>query len=272
MGQFLMTDSREFAAGGIHAASRDGIGMLTIDNQPRRNALTAAMWRAIPEAIGWLIGEAGARVIILAGAGARDFSAGADISEFALVRKDAETARLYEAENCAAFAALRQARVPVIAAIRGICYGGGFGLAAACDLRLAAASAAFAVPAARLGLAYPADAIQDFYEALGPQLARRMLFTGGAVGSEELLANGFLLEVTEDGALDGAAFSLAETIAANAPLSIQAAKLALRAVAQQDSDLLREANIVGSSTFDSHDYAEGRAAFAERRKPIFKGR
>ncbi|WP_084364456.1 enoyl-CoA hydratase-related protein [Rhizobium sp. RU36D] len=267
-----MTNSRDFAAGGIHAACGDGLGMLTIDNQPRRNALTAAMWRAIPDAVTWLIGEAGARVIVLAGAGGRDFSAGADISEFAQVRKDTESARIYEAENSAAFAALRQARVPVIAAVRGICYGGGLGLAAACDLRLGTASATFAVPAARLGLAYPADAIQDFYESLGPQMARQMLFTGAPVGAQALLANGFLLDVTEDGALDGAAFSLADTIAANAPLSVQAAKLALRAVAQQDADLLREADIVGSSTFDSRDYAEGRAAFAERRKPIFEGR
>lgn len=267
-----MKQARDFAGAGIHAACGDGIGMLTIDNPTRRNALTAAMWRGIPDALAWLVGEAGARAIILAGAGGRDFSAGADISEFALVRKDAETARIYEAENCAAFAAVRNARVPVIAAIRGICYGGGLGLAAACDLRLAASTAVFAVPAARLGLAYPADAIQDFHAALGPQMARRMLFTGLSFSAADLLHNGFLLEMTDDGALEGAAFSLAEMIASNAPLSVQAAKLALRAVAQQDADLLREADIVGSSTFDSADYAEGRAAFAERRKPAFTGK
>lgn len=267
-----MKQTREFADGGIRAGSRDGVGILTIDNQARRNALNAAMWRAVPEALSWLVEEAQARVVILAGAGSRDFSAGADISEFATVRKDAETARIYEAENCAAFAAIRNARVPVIAAIRGICYGGGLGLAAACDLRIAGQTATFAVPAAKLGLAYPADAIQDFHHALGPQFARKMLFTGAPFTSEEMHLRGFLLEVTDDGALDGTTFSLAETIATNAPLSVQAAKLGLRAVAQQDEYLLREAEIIGAATFDSADYAEGRAAFAERRKPDFTGR
>lgn len=87
----------------------------------------------------------------------------------------------------------------------------------------------------------------------------------------ELVGSGFLLEVTAPEALDAAALSLAETIAANAPLSVQASKLALRATAQNDDDLLREAEVIGASTFDSADYAEGRAAFAEKRRPVFTG-
>lgn len=266
-----MKQVRDFAAGRVHAESRAGVGVLVIDNPERKNAVTAAMWRAIPDAIHWLCGEAGARAIILSGAGGRDFSAGADISEFPLVRKDTATARLYEADNSEAFAAVREARVPVIAAIRGICYGGGFGLAAACDLRIADDTAAFAVPAARLGLAYPADAVQDFARSLGDQMARKALYTGAAMRTAELLACGFLLEVTTPDALDGKVFALAETIASNAPLSVQASKLALRAAAEQDDDLLREAEVTGASTFDSADYAEGRRAFAEKRKPVFTG-
>ncbi|HCL65693.1 MAG TPA: enoyl-CoA hydratase [Rhizobium sp.] len=261
----------EFAGGGIRAASQAGIGLLVIENPARKNAITAAMWRAIPEAVHWLCGEAKVRAVILAGSGDRDFSAGADISEFPSVRKDTATARQYEAENSAAFAAIRDARVPVIAAIRGICYGGEFGLAAACDLRIADESAVFAVPAARLGLAYPADAIQDFALSLGAQLARKALYTGAPMRAAELVGSGFLLEVTVPEALDAAAFSLAEIIAANAPLSVQASKLALRATAQNDDDLLREAEVIGASTFDSADYAEGRAAFSEKRRPVFTG-
>lgn len=267
-----MKHTSEFAAGKILVSSQNGVGILTIDNPERKNAINAAMWRAIPEAMHWLATWGEARVIVLTGGGTRDFSAGADISEFPVVRKDTATAKVYESENSAAFAAIRNSRVPVIAAIRGICYGGGFGLAAAADLRIAAKDAAFAVPAARLGLAYPADAVQDFFHALGPQISRKMLFTGLAIGATELSTTGFLIEVTASGALDAAALSLAETIAANAPLSIQASKLALRAVAANDDDLLREAEIIGATTFDSSDYAEGRAAFAEKRRPIFNGR
>lgn len=266
-----MKQIRDFAAGRIRAESREGIGFLTIDNPERKNAITAAMWRAIPDAVHWLCGEAGARAIVLSGAGERDFSAGADISEFPVVRNDTATARLYEADNSSAFAAVREARVPVIAAIRGICYGGGFGLAAACDIRIADETAAFAVPAARLGLAYPADAVQDFARSLGDQMARKVLYTGRAMRATELLACGFLLDVTAPETLSERAFALAEMIASNAPLSVQASKLALRAVAEVDDDLLREAEVVGASTFDSADYAEGRRAFAEKRKPVFTG-
>ncbi len=267
-----MKHTSEFAAGKILASSQNGVGILTIDNPERKNAINAAMWRAIPEAMHWLATWGEARVIVLTGGGRRDFSAGADISEFPTVRKDTATAKVYESENSAAFAAIRNSRVPVIAAIRGICYGGGFGLAAAADLRIAAEDAAFAVPAARLGLAYPADAVQDFFHGLGPQISRKMLFTGLALGATELSTAGFLMEVTASAALDAAALSLAETIAANAPISVQASKLALRAVATNDDDLLREAEIIGATTFDSADYAEGRAAFAEKRRPVFNGR
>lgn len=267
-----MKHTCDFAGGALRAASQDGGGVLVIDNPQRKNALSAAMWRAIPEAIHWLTADGRARAIVLTGAGHQDFSAGADISEFPAVRKDAATARVYEAKNSAAFAAVRDARVPVIAAIRGICYGGGFGLAAACDIRIADETAIFAVPAARLGLAYPADAIQDFVQSLGVQLTRKALFTGQPMKAAELLSSGFLLELVAADALDAATFSLAQTIAENAPLSVQASKLALRAALQHDDDLLREAEVIGAATFDSADYAEGRAAFTERRKPVFTGR
>lgn len=262
----------DFAGGHIRAAVHDGTGALIIDNGARKNALTLAMWHAIPDAIQWLVADAKARAIVLTGGGQSDFSAGADISEFPDVRHDAASAGVYEATNSRAFSAIRDARVPMIAAVRGICYGGGFGLAAACDLRIADETAAFAVPAARLGLAYPADAVRDFATALGSQWARKALFTGAAMSPQELLQNGFLLEVTAAEALDAAAFTLAETIANNAPLSVQASKLALRAFEQGDQTLLSEAQITGASTFDSADYREGRAAFAERRAPAFTGR
>lgn len=267
-----MKQSNTLANGFIKAFADGAKGLLVIDNPQRKNAISAAMWRAIPEAVQWLHATAEVRVIVLIGAGDRDFSAGADISEFTELRKDAATARVYEASNSRAFSAIREAPVPVIAAIRGVCYGGGFGLAAAADLRLASADAVFAVPAAKLGLAYPADAVQDFVRGLGSQMARRALFTGAPLRAPELLAAGFLSEITGQDELERQADILAETIAANAPLSLRASKLALRAVELGEDDLLREAEIIGGSTFESADYREGRAAFAERRQPVFTGR
>ncbi|MBB5572427.1 MULTISPECIES: enoyl-CoA hydratase-related protein [Rhizobium] len=266
-----MSFEHDFASGLLRATCSDAIGTLTIDNPGRKNAITAAMWRAIPQAIRLLTDKAQAHVIIIRGAG-QDFSTGADISEFDSLRKDAETAVAYEALNSAAFTAIRHCRVPTIAAIRGICYGGGFGIAAACDLRVAAEGARFSVPAVRLGIAYPADAVQDIVNALGPQMARVTLFTGAQMSTDKMVAAGFLLEEITTDAFDDEVSALARAIAANAPIALHASKLAVRAVIEQDSDLLREAEVIGAETFDSADYAEGRAAFAARRKPHFTGK
>jgi enoyl-CoA hydratase/carnithine racemase len=266
-----MKQARVFGDGGVRAAGQNGIGALIFDNPTRKNAITKAMWRAIPDALDWLVDDGQIHSIVMTGGGQKDFSAGADISEFATERATALQARSYEAENSAAFSALREVRIPVIAAIRGACYGGAFGLAAAADLRIADDTAVFAIPAARLGLAYPADAVADLQRGLGSQLARHMLFTGAALPATELLACGFLSQVVAPTALEGAAFSLAQTIAANAPLSVSAAKLALRASESNDENLLTEAAVLGAATFESADYLEGRTAFLEKRPPVFKG-
>ena len=266
-----MKFEHDFAGDLIRATCGDAIGTITISNPERKNAVTAAMWRAIPQAVRLLTDEAHAHVIVLRGTGA-DFSAGADIGEFDSLRKNSETAVAYEALNSQAFAAIRHCRVPTIAAIRGVCYGGGFGLAAACDLRIAEQGARFSVPAVRLGIAYPADAVQDIVNALGPQMAKVALFTGAPLSSGKMAAAGFLLEEIEADAFDGEVSALAHAIAANAPIALHASKVAIRAVIERDGDLLREAEVIGAETFDSADYAEGRAAFAERRKPHFTGK
>lgn len=268
-----MNFEHDFAAGQVQTRCADKVGTLVFNNPARKNAINADMWRAIPQALRQLTEEAGARVIVVSGAdGTPDFSAGADISEFDEVRKDAETARLYEAMNSAAFSAVRRCRVPTIAAVRGTCFGAGFGIAAACDLRIADDTARFAVPVARLGITYPSDAVQDIVSALGPQMAKVALFTGAPMSAQKMAAAGFLLEAVAADALEGEISPLADAIAANAPLTLQASKIAVRSIMERDGDLLREAEALGNSTFESADYAEGRAAFAERRKPVFIGK
>lgn len=252
---------------GLDLEISNSVARLVINRPARKNALGAAMWASLPALLAKA--AASARVLILSGAGG-NFCAGADISEFATVRKDAETARAYEAVNSAAFRALRETPIPVIAAIDGICYGGGFGLAAACDMRLAAPDARFSVPAARLGLAYPQDAMADIVAACGPQLAKYLTFTGAVLSAEEALTAGFLMEVHLPAVLEARIDALACQIADAAPLSVKASKAAIRAVT--DRGLAAEAAKLGALTFDSADYAEGRAAFAERRKPGFTGR
>ena len=249
------------------------IGWLVIDNPERRNAVALSMWKAIPEVVAGLDAHPDVRVIIIRGAGEVAFVAGADISEFAETRKDAAHALAYEELNGAAYAALRHAHKPTLAMIHGFCMGGGMGLAVAADMRLAADNAVFAIPAARLGVGYPPDGIRDAVKLIGPARAKDLFFTARRVDHAEALAIGLVDRVLPAAELEAETRALAATIAANAPLSIIAAKAAIDAVsgdpATADYERVRA---LTNTCFDSADFAEGRTAFMEKRKPVFQGR
>lgn len=251
----------------------DRIGVITIDNEPRLNAVTLAMWRAIPQAIARLDANTNVRVIVLRGAGGKAFVSGADISEFAEVRRNAESARAYEADNAAAFSAIRTTRKPTIAMILGPCIGGGLGLALACDLRIAGTSAQFGIPAAKLGLAYPPDGMADIVAAVGSARAKELFFTARRVKADEAQRIGLVSEVVADEDLPAFVETLALTIADNAPLTISAAKAAIGSLMPgADSEMKALATALADAAYDSADFREGRSAFLEKRKPKFEGR
>lgn len=272
MGFVKMTNYREFADNGLRAETIDHVGFLTIERPQRKNAVTELMWREFSAAIDFLATQKDVRAICIKGGGGSDFSAGADIREFDTVRRDAETAQAYESKNSAAFRAVRMAPVPVIAAIRGICFGGGFGLAAAADIRIADETAIFAIPAGRLGLSYPQDAIGDIVEGLGIQMAKSVLFGARRLTAADAHACGFLLDVSSPAQLDSRLDQELERIIVNAPLSNRASKAAIRAYLSASSNDATIAKRLGDQTFESDDYAEGRQAFREKRRPVFTGR
>ncbi len=247
------------------------VATITLNRPDKKNAVTGAMWRRIAAIFAEISANTAVRAVIVRGAGP-DFCAGADIAEFKELRRDTVTAREYEAGNDEAFAAIRDCPVPVIAAIRGVCFGGGFGIAAATDLRIAAPDAVFSVPAARLGLAYPVRAMADIVDSVGSQTAKYLTFTGNRFNAGQALAAGFLLEIADAALLDRRVAELASTIAENAPLSVRASKASIRAAVTGSKEDLARANALGRQTFDSSDYSEGRAAFADKRKPVFSGR
>lgn len=242
-----------------------------IDRPRRKNAITAAMWGALAEIFTQQSTRDDLRAIILKGSGA-DFSAGADISEFDSHRGDAQSAAHYEALNEAAFAAVRHCLIPVIAEIRGICFGGGFGLAAAAHLRIADKTARFKVPAARLGLAYPVNSVQDIVHGVGVQQARHLLLAAEELSASKALNTGFLLDVVAENELAAKAIEIADAICANAPLSVRASQFAIQNVITPSPDTLSTAIKIAEHTFDSEDYREGREAFKAKRAPHFKGR
>ncbi len=248
-----------------------GLAVLVIDNPARLNALTSLMWAAIPRLIGAAEADPEVRVIVLKGAGGKAFSAGADISEFDSARTG-DAAKAYDALNHAAFEALLGARKPTLAMIEGFCLGGGLGIAACCDLRIANEAATFAIPAAKLGLGYHPRWVRTLLTLAPPASVKELLFTGRRFNASEAHAMGLVNRVHPAAALDGEMRALAETIAGNAPLTIGAAKAAINALTlnPETADIARLEALV-KACFDSADYAEGRKAFAEKRKPQFKG-
>jgi len=254
------------------SASVDGpVATLAIHNPAKRNALDLDMWRAVPGIVAALDLDERVRVIVLRGEGTGSFASGADIAEFETVRADAEGGRHYEAINEAAFWAVAHCSKPVIAMIRGFCLGGGFGLALSCDLRIASVNATFGIPAARLGIGYPPGAMKLVTAAVGAPAAKDLFYTARRIGADEAQRLGVVQRVVADNELEETTLALAYEIAQNAPLTIRAAKASIDAamgLAHPEADPVALAD----QCFDSADAVEGRSAFLEKRKPVFRGR
>ncbi len=257
----------------IRIEVRDGVGWMIFANPKRRNAVTYSMWRQIPLALADLAADASVRVVALRGEGESSFISGADISEFATRRSTPEQVAEYDRVGTEANAAIVNFAKPTVAVIRTWCVGGGVATALGCDLRIAADDTRFAVPAARLGLGYRYVGIKALTDVVGPANAREIFFTARKYSADEALAMGLINRILPVDGFDAAADEYLAQIAGNAPLTMHAAKMAIRAVGQDpDARNLPDIEAAIAACFDSEDYAEGRAAFAEKRAPVFRGR
>jgi len=246
---------------------------LTFNAPEKRNALSLEMSVKALEAIEAFAGDGALRVLVVSGAGGKAFVSGADISEFEKKRNDAASSARYAEITTAMFNALYEVEKPTIAMIEGYCFGGGVGLAASCDLRFVAEDARFAVPAARLGIAYRPEFTRRLIDLVGPSRTKEILYTGRRFDAGEALAMGFANAVLPKDGLTAHVSECAATIAGNAPLSVNAAKVIVNQLLADEGarDPERIERLVDTCA-DSADFAEGRRAFMEKRPPKFTGR
>ena len=251
----------------------DGVGWITFNQPEKRNAVSLAMWQAIPEIIDDFASARDVRVVVMKGAGDKAFVSGADISEFEVLRSTPEQIETYSVATSASSAALRSLEKPLIAMIRGFCVGGGLAIALAADLRISAEDGQFSVPAAKLGLGYGYGGIKELMDLVGPSYAKEIFFTGQRFSAAEAEKMGLVNRVVPVAELEPTVTKYARTIADNAPLTVKAAKAAVNEGTKNpdERDLDRVAAMV-EACFNSDDYKEGRQAFMEKRKPQFQGR
>ena len=250
----------------------DGRGTITFNQPERRNAVTFAMWKGLPEALADLGADPDVRVIVLRGAGDEAFIAGANISEFKEHRSNSETSVAYNESTQRAFDALRSCDKPTVAMVRGFAFGGGCAIALGCDLRLAADDARFRIPAVRLGIGYGRENVEHLVRTLGPALTREMLLTAKIYDATEALRTGLVHQVVPAAELEDFTYRYTGAIIENAPLSMRAVKLAITAALKRDESSVAAADAAMTDCFDSADYQEGYNAFLEKRTPRFQGR
>ncbi len=262
-----MSDQDPGPAGpAVRYERRGPAGWLIINRPEARNALNQAVRDGLWDGVRRFNADDEARVLVLTGAGDRAFCAGGDLKEMA-----AQALQVPPPDFLPQFGRNIEVAKPTIAAVNGVAYAGGFALAQQCDLCVAAEDARFAITEVKVGRGAPWAAPLPWL--IPPRVAMQILLTGDPIGAARALEVGLVNEVVPAAGLQAAAQRLAERIAANAPLSVLAAKQTVRLVAEHPlREAFAAAERIWEPVYRSEDAQEGPAAFRDRRPPAWKGR
>ena len=258
---------------GLISRKQDAIGTVVLSNLEKHNAMSFDMWSGLPAAIEAFDRDPAVRVIVLEGDGDKAFVSGSDISQFETQRTGPDATERYNRAVEEAHLAAARCGKPVIARIKGICIGGGVGLAASCDVRLCADNARFRIPAARIGIGYPTAGLARLLPLLGPQNTMEILFSARYFLADEALRMGLVAHVWPAAEFDRKANEWLTLVAQNAPLTLAAIKKSVHEmVARPGTPPGAEVEAAIAACFSSGDYKEGTRAFMEKRVPDFRGR
>ena len=260
-------------AGQISVSLEAEIATVTISQPGKRNALTVGMWGELKSAFDKASADAALRCIVMRGDGDEAFSAGADMSEFERVRSTREQVIEFH-ESCVlgALTAITDCPVPVVAAIGGVCMGGGLEIASVCDLRIAGESSRFGAPVGRHGFPLAFAETQALFRIVGPATIAELLLEGRILDAHEAFARGLVTRIVPDAEVASETHATAQRICESSPLASRSHKQQIRRLTIDNSPVTPEERMRVYAFADSEDYQIGYRAFLSKQKAKFVGR
>ena len=259
-------------SGRVLASQSGSVVRIILSNPGKLNALSAPMWQQLRLEVEALSGRTDVRCVVLTGDGVQAFSAGADVSEFGLVRCTPEQVEYYHEQLVVpALDAIAVCDIPVVAAIRGACMGGGLEIASVCDIRICSASSRFGAAVGLLGFPMAPRELHYLLRLAGGATTAELLLEGRIFNADEASNRQLVSRVAANEDFDSTLKTIVERICRGSPLAARVNKQQMRSLSEQDARSSLQERRAFYRFADTDDYRAGRQAFLNKRAPIFTG-